>query len=281
MAFLDTAAGTVAGNAASKSGDGKKAGKGGGFKAMPTWEKVAFGVGAVGVVYLGYKWYENRQSSSSTATSTNIGTATGSSTGGGSSGGGGFAGGPGQGQGRPWWTGSQPLTAPTAPAAPVSPSSAPAPAPPAAVAGGTSGSTGSPANSAISTAATPSAAQILANPTANPGATTAYINQQQTMPTSAGGTTPTYTGTPLGPGTLVINTAPATVASTNTANNQAAAAALAAAQTAAATPTTASSGTSAKVTTQGATTKVTENQGSGPKTLSTTPAAGHEGIQKG
>ena len=100
MAFIDTAAGTVAGNAASKSG-AKEGKKGGGFKAMPTWEKGAFVVGGVGVVYLGYKWYKNRQSSSSTATSTNIGTATGAASGSGSSGGG-YGGGN---QGTPWWQG--------------------------------------------------------------------------------------------------------------------------------------------------------------------------------
>lgn len=82
-----------------------------------------------------------------------------------------------------------------------------------------------------------SAAQILYSPTANPAATTAYINAQQTMPSTVTGgntpiaasvpgitvsaktpetvTTPSYTGTPLGPGTPVISS-PATVSTPST-----------------------------------------------------------------
>lgn len=48
------------------------------------------------------------------------------------------------------------------------------------------------------------ASQIIARPTANPGATTQYVQAQAQMPVSQGGSIPTYTGTPLGPGTLVI-----------------------------------------------------------------------------
>jgi collagen type I alpha len=96
----------------------------------------------------------------------------------------------------------------------------PGPAGPAGPTGAT-GLTG-PAGPAASTSTTtttitspsPSASQILAQPTANPSATVGYITGASAMPTSANGTTPTYTGTPLGPGTPVISTAGAAAPTT-------------------------------------------------------------------